>query len=589
MPLRQPILVVLGHVDVGKTLLLDKIRGTAVQMREAGGMTQHIGASFLPKSTIEKICEPLRSRFNINIKVPGILVIDTPGHEAFSNLRMRGGSVADMAILVIDALKGIEKQTLESLEILRARNTMFVIAFNKIDRIPGWKPMNTFSFLESISKQEASVREDLENRIYMLMGELSKLGILADRFDRIKNFAKTVAIIPTSAVTGEGIAELLAAVSGMAQAYMSSRLSYTEGPAKGVVLEVKEEVGLGPTLDVIIFDGILRRGDIIVVGSLEKPIISHVRAILMPKPLDEMMSPEDKFKNVDEVVAAAGVKVVAPDIENAIAGAPFIVVDKPENVEKISNDVMNEIRSIRISTDKIGVIIKADALGTLEAFTSYVKSMNIPVRLADVGPVSRRDIIEAFISKELNKYYGCVFAFNVKVLPDAKDEASSKGIPIFYNNIIYRVVEEYQEWVGKLKLEERQKEMSALILPGAIKVLPGYVFRKSDPAIFGVEVLSGRIKSGYPLMKENGQLVGTIQQIQEMGKPLQEAVKGQSIAISVKGDIYIGRNVRENEILYVKVPETHLKIILTKYRSELSQDEIILLEKLAKLYFETKA
>ncbi|MEM3832569.1 MAG: translation initiation factor IF-2 [Thermoprotei archaeon] len=588
MPLRQPILVVLGHVDVGKTLLLDKIRGTAVQMREAGGITQHIGASFLPKSTIEKICESLKTRFNINIRVPGILVIDTPGHEAFSNLRVRGGSVADMAILVIDALKGIEKQTLESLEILKARNTMFVIAFNKIDRIPGWKPMNTFSFLESISRQENTVYENLENRIYTLMGELSKLGILADRFDRVKNFAKTVAIIPTSAVTGEGIAELLAAVSGMAQAYISLRLSYTEGPARGVVLEVKEEVGLGPTLDVIIFDGILRRGDLIVVGSLEKPIISHVRAILMPKPLDEMMSPEDKFKNVNEVIAAAGVKVVAPDIESAVAGAPFIVVDKPENIEKISNDVMNEIRSIRISTDRIGVIIKADALGTLEAFTSYVKSMNIPVRLADVGPVSRRDIIEAFISKEHNRYYGCVFAFNAKVLPDAKDEASSKGIPIFYNNIIYRIVEEYREWVEKLKLEERQKELSTLILPGAIKVLPGYVFRKNDPAIFGVEILSGRIRSGYPLMKENGQLVGTILQIQEMGKPLQEAIKGQSVAISVKGDIYIGRNVKENEILYVKIPETHLKMILTKYRSELSQDEIILLEKLTKLYFETK-
>lgn len=589
MPLRQPILVVLGHVDVGKTLLLDKIRGTAVQMREAGGMTQHIGASFLPRSTIEKICEPLKSRFNISIKVPGILVIDTPGHEAFSNLRMRGGSVADMAILVIDALKGIEKQTLESIEILKARKTMFVIAFNKIDRIPGWRPVNTFSFLESFSNQESFVREDLENRIYMLMGELSKLGILADRFDRVKNFAKVIAIIPTSAVTGEGIAELLAAVSGMAQAYMSSRLSYTEGPAKGVVLEVKEEVGLGPTLDVIIFDGILRRGDIIVVGSLEKPIVSHVRAILMPKPLDEMMSPEDKFKSVDEVVAAAGIKVVAPDIENAIAGAPFIVVDKPDNIEKISNEVMNEVRSIRISTDKIGVIIKADALGTLEAFTNYVKSMNIPVRLADVGPVSRRDVIEAFISKELNKYYGCIFAFNVKVLPDAKDEATSKGIPIFYNNIIYRIVEEYNEWIEKLKLEERQKELSTLILPGSVKILPGYVFRKSDPAIFGVEVLSGRVKPGYPLMKENGQVVGTIQQIQEMGKPLQEALKGQSVAISVKGDIYIGRNVKENEILYVRVPEEHLKIILTKYKSELSQDEIILLEKLSKLYFETKA
>jgi translation initiation factor 5B len=587
MPLRQPILVVLGHVDVGKTLLLDKIRGTAVQMREAGGMTQHIGASFLPKSTIEKICEPLKSRFNINIKVPGILVIDTPGHEAFSNLRMRGGSVADMAILVIDALKGIEKQTLESLEILKARKTMFVIAFNKIDRLPGWKPMNTFSFLDSFFRQDETVREDLDNKIYMLIGELAKLGIVADRFDRVKNFAKVVAIIPTSAVTGEGIAELLAAVSGMAQAYMTSRLVYTEGPAKGVVLEVKEEVGLGPTLDVIIFDGILRKGDTIIVGSLEKPIISHVRTILMPKPLDEMMSPEDKFKSVDEVVAAAGVKVVAPDIEGAIAGAPFIVAEKIEDINRISNEIMNEIRSIRISTDKVGVIIKADALGTLEAFTNYVKSMNIPVRLADVGPVSRRDIIEAFVSRELNKYYGCIFAFNVKVLPDAKDEAASKGIPIFYNNIIYRIVEEYQEWVEKIKLEERQKELSTLILPGAVKILPGYIFRKSEPAIFGVEVIFGRIKPGYPLMKENGFVVGIIQQIQEMGKPLPEALKGQSVAISVKGDIYIGRNVKENEVLYVKIPEDHVKILLTKYKSELTQEEFMLLEKLSKLYFET--
>jgi translation initiation factor 5B len=587
MPLRQPILVVLGHVDVGKTLLLDKIRGTAVQMREAGGMTQHIGASFLPKSTIEKICEPLKSRFNINIKVPGILVIDTPGHEAFSNLRMRGGSVADMAILVIDALKGIEKQTLESLEILKARKTMFVIAFNKIDRLPGWKPMNTFSFLDSFFRQDETVKEDLDNKIYMLIGELAKLGIVADRFDRVKNFAKVVAIIPTSAVTGEGIAELLAAVSGMAQAYMTSRLVYTEGPAKGVVLEVKEEVGLGPTLDVIIFDGILRKGDTIIVGSLEKPIISHVRTILMPKPLDEMMSPEDKFKSVDEVVAAAGVKVVAPDIEGAIAGAPFIVAEKIEDINRISNEIMNEIRSIRISTDKVGVIIKADALGTLEAFTNYVKSMNIPVRLADVGPVSRRDIIEAFVSRELNKYYGCIFAFNVKVLPDAKDEAASKGIPIFYNNIIYRIVEEYQEWVEKIKLEERQKELSTLILPGAVKILPGYIFRKSEPAIFGVEVIFGRIKPGYPLMKENGFVVGIIQQIQEMGKPLPEALKGQSVAISVKGDIYIGRNVKENEVLYVKIPEDHVKILLTKYKSELTQEEFMLLEKLSKLYFET--
>ncbi len=582
--LRQPILVVLGHVDVGKTLLLDKIRGTAVQYREAGGITQHIGASLLPREVIEHMIAPLSRMFRIKIRIPGLLIIDTPGHEAFANLRRRGGSVADMAILVIDVMKGFEKQTYESIEILKARKTPFVVALNKIDRIPGWKPMNTTSFLESFAKQSPEVRNYLETMLYKVVGEFAKLGFRAERIDRVRDFTRTVAIIPTSAVTGEGIAELLAAVSGLAQAYMTSQLAYTSGPAKGVVLEVKEEPGLGTTIDVIIFDGILRKTDLIVVGGLEKPVITRIRALLMPKPLDEMRSPEDKFLHVEEVVAATGVKIAAPDLEGAVAGAPMMAVWDERDVEKVVKSIMEEVAAIRVKTDKEGVIVKADALGSLEALVSYLRSFEIPVRLADVGPVSRRDVIEASVSRSLNKYYGCILAFNVKVLEDARIEASSRGIKVFVSNIIYRLVEEYQEWVEELRRREEMAELSKLILPGMIRILPGFVFRRSNPAIVGVEVLAGRIRPGYPLMKEDGTVIGQIKQIQESGNPLDEARKGAEVAISIRGRAFVGRNIREGDVLYVKVPEDHVNRLLSRYGHLLSGDEKELLYMLKRRY-----
>lgn len=584
MRLRQPILVVLGHVDVGKTMLLDKIRGTAVQLREAAGITQHIGASLLPKSTIEEICKPLMKKFRIQIRVPGLLIIDTPGHEAFSNLRRRGGSVADMAILVIDVLKGFERQTYESLDILRSRKVPFVVALNKIDRIPGWEPVKTYSFLESFEAQAKLVKEFLERKLYEVVATFANLGFSAERIDRVKDFRRTVAIIPTSAMTGEGIAELLAAVSGLAQVYMTSKLAYTSGPAKGVVLEVKEEPGLGSTIDSIIFDGIIKRGDIIIVGGLEKPVITKVRALLMPKPLDEMRSPEDKFTNIEEVTAAAGVKIVAPGLEGAIAGAPLRVIYDKSEIEKVSKEIMEEITSVRVKTDKEGVIVKADTLGSLEALVSYLKLHNVPVRLGDVGVVSRRDIIEARVSRDLNKYYGCVLAFNVKILEEAKEEALVSGIKIFRSNVIYILLEEYQKWVKALREAEKAIDFSKLILPGAVKVLPGYVFRRSNPAIFGVEVIMGRIKPGYPLMKEDGKIMGNILQIQESGQPLKEASKGSSVAISVRGRIFIGRNVKEGETLYVNVPKNHIEILLSKYQEELSDEEIKYLKKLRMKY-----
>ena len=573
MPVRQPIVCVLGHVDTGKTLLLDKIRKTSVQAREAGGITQHIGASFFPVDTLKQLCGSLLSMVKGEIEIPGLLVVDTPGHEAFTNLRRRGGSVADIAILVIDVLRGFETQTYECIEVLKARKTPFLVAANKIDRIPGWKSYPDTPFLKTYQMQNPYVKQDLDNRIYDIIGTFSRLGFRADRFDRIKDFTKTVAVVPTSAKTGEGITELLMVLVGLTQQYLKKRLQTTEGPAKGTVLEVKEEPGLGLTLNTIIYDGVLRKDDLIVVGGKEKPIVTRIRAILVPKPLDEIRDPRDKFSSVNSVSAAAGVKIAAPELEAALAGAPLYAVPQGEDPQKYVKLVSEEIEKIRIITDIDGVVLKADTLGSLEAIAESLKRNSVPIRLADVGDVSKRDVVEAGVVKEHEPLYGVVLAFNVKVLPDAEEEARNRSIKIFHENIIYRLVDDYLSWLRTKQEAKLEKEFETLIKPGKIRILEGYVFRRAKPAIVGVEILAGKIKPKYRLVRaKDGEDVGEIQQIQEKGKALPEARQGMQVAISIDKPL-VGRHIFEKDVLYVKVPEAHAKALLTTFVDKLTMEE----------------
>ncbi|MEM3695885.1 MAG: translation initiation factor IF-2 [Candidatus Bathyarchaeia archaeon] len=573
MSIRQPIVCVLGHVDTGKTLLLDKIRKTSVQAREAGGITQHIGASFFPVDTLKQLVGPLLSMVKGELEIPGLLVIDTPGHEAFTNLRKRGGSVADIAILVIDILRGFEAQTYECIEILKARKTPFLVAANKIDRIPGWNSYPDTPFMKAYQMQDAYVKQDLDNRIYDIIGVFSRLGFRADRFDRIRDFTKTVAIVPTSAKTGEGITELLMVLVGLTQQYLKKELQTTRGPAKGTVLEVKEEPGLGLTLNTIVYDGTLRKDDLIVVGGKEKPIVTRIRAILVPKPLDEIRDPRDRFSSVDSVSAAAGVKIVAPDLEGALAGAPLYAVGEGEKVDDYVKAVSEEIERIRIATDVEGVVLKADTLGSLEAIAENLKRNNVPVRLADVGDVSKRDVTEASVVREHEPYYGVVLAFNVKVLPDAQEEANAKGVQIFQEKIIYHLIDNYLSWLKSQREAKIEQEFANLVKPAKIQIMEGYVFRRAKPAIVGVEVLAGKIKPKLALIRaEDGEEVGEIQQIQEKGKALPEAGKGMQVAISLDKPI-VGRHIFEKDILYVKVPEQHAKALQTMFMDKLSVEE----------------
>ena len=572
----------LGHVDTGKTSLLDKIRGSAVQLREAGGLTQQIGASFFPLDTLVAITRQLITDFEATVKIPGLLVIDTPGHEAFANLRRRGGSVADVAILVIDVMHGFENQTYESLEILKSRKTPFIVAANKIDRIDGWRSNENIPLLASYEKQQPLVKEDLDNRLYIMMGTLSRQGFASERFDRVRDFTKNIAIVPVSAKTGEGLGELLAVLIGLTQQYMTDKLEVSSGHALGTVLEVTEETGLGTTINAIIYDGVLRSDETIVIGGKEGPISTSIRAILLPQPLDEIRDPKKRFNAVDEAPAASGVKIAAPNLEDAVPGAPLIAVGGEMTLERALEEVSSELERLRISTDNVGIILKTDTLGSLEALTESLRARNVPIRLADIGNISRREVMEALSVKYEEPLYGVILAFNVKPLPDAEREAHDQRIKIFQNDIIYNLMDEYTTWMEEEREAKARKEFDALVKPGKIEVMEGFIFRRAKPAIFGTLVLRGSISPNTLMINLEGTRVGRITQIQESGEAISVAEEGKEVAVSMPRPI-VGRHIKERDVLLVEVPEKDAKLLRDKFSGRLTAGALEALRELTEL------
>ena len=572
--IRAPIACILGHIDHGKTSLLDYVRGTIVQQREAAGITQHIGASYFPTHDIKEFLKKSKQEFaDKEINLPGLLIVDTPGHAAFMNLRRRGGAVADIAILVIDVTAGTMPITWESVRILRERKTPFVIAANKIDRITGWKSKKDADFLDTYNSQKPHVKDFLDEKLLSIIGNFLEEGFKGiDRYDKIKDFTKKIAIIPTSAKTGEGISTLLMVLMGLVQQYLTQNLKFSEGAAKGVVLEVKKEKGQGITLDVLIYDGVVHKGDEFIVGGLEKPIKSKVRALLIPKPMDEIRDPRQKFDQEDFVSAAAGIKILAPNIDDVVAGSPFKTIIDPSQEDVVYSEIEEEVQSIRIKTDKAGVVLKADTLGSLEALENHFTSNGVKISIADVGPIKKEDIINANIVKGLDPYSAAVLGFNVPILPEAKAQATTDNIRIFTNNVIYRLLEEYIEYAETRKAEDTAKGLSELILPAKVSMMPDFIFRNSNPAVFGVHVDLGILYPRVPLITQNGKKVRRIHQIQDKGKTLEKANKDEEVAVSIRG-VEIGKDIEKDEILYVSVPESHVRQLLSKFVNELTTDQ----------------
>jgi translation initiation factor 5B len=567
--IRQPIISVLGHVDSGKTTLLDCIRGSCVVDKEAGRITQHIGASEIPIENIRTICGDLTKKIGIDLKIKGLLFIDTPGHEAFFTLRKRGGSIADLAILIIDINEGFQQQTEESLGFLKTFKTPFVVAATKVDRIMGWQNCSK-CFNENLKMQSDRVKDKLDELVYKIVGQFSTRGFESERFDRVEDFTKQIAIVPCSGTTGEGIPDLLMLIAGLSQKFLGDKIEIKSEIGKGTVLEIKEFRGLGMTMDVILYDGVIRKNDFLVIGGKEM-IVTKVKALLAPEPLKEMRV-EKSFRPIEEAHAAAGVKISANDMDKISAGSPLRSVRKESDVETVRHEIEQEIEEIEIETDAEGILIKTDTLGSLEAMIKILKDMGLSIKKAKVGSIQRCDIMDC---KPLQK--PLIFAFNVPVSDEIREMAKDNGVKIFSSNIIYTIIEDYKKWDEEQKRNKEGKLLEMAVHPGRMKILPGYVFRQSKPAIFGVEVLAGTIKTGYKLSKK-GEFIGEIKELQSKGENITEAKMGDKVAVSVSG-ITVGRHVKEGDTLDVILEQKDLDL-LEKVLNKLRPDEKQLLEEM---------
>ncbi|MFH1211750.1 MAG: translation initiation factor IF-2 [Candidatus Woesearchaeota archaeon] len=578
--IRSPILSVLGHVDHGKSSILDAIRESNIVATEAGAITQAIGASIVPLDVIKKRCGSLLKNMKMEFTIPGLLFIDTPGHAAFTSLRKRGGALADIAILVVDINEGFRPQTTEAVEILKASKTPFVIAANKLDLVSGFQIKDRESSLLSlIAKQNEAVSQAVDQKIYNLVGALfEKFGFQSDRFDRLEDFTKQIAIVPCSAKTMTGISELLMVITGLVQKFLQDSLKIdAHGPAKGVVLEVKETEGLGRTLDVIIYDGSLKTGDAIIIGSLGEPIVTKVRALFEPMPLMEMRDKKSKYKPVKEVFAAIGVKVSAPDIENVTAGMPLFAC-RGDDADEIKQCIMKEIEETEIETDESGLIIKADTIGSLEALGMLLKERGIQIRKAGVGNISKKDIAEAESNFEQEPEMAVILGFNVEILKDAGDNPNVK---IILGDVIYKLIDQLAEWQESLEKKLEQDQLKDLARPCKIEMLQNCTFRQCNPAIFGVEISAGTLKTGTMLMKKDGSRLAAVKSMQAEKESLNEAEKGTQLALSLPG-VTCGRQINEGDILYSDIDELSFRK-LRELKRYLTPDEKEILKEIAEI------
>lgn len=551
MQMRQPIVSVLGHVDHGKTSFLDYIRSTRVAEREAGRITQHIGATEVPREEIHDICCHLMMGKELDI--PGLLFIDTPGHNAFTTLRARGGALADLAVLVVDINEGLKPQTIESIHLLKSYRTPFVIAANKIDLIWGYKSKPK-PFILNYTKQSARVTERFEELFYNLVGNLTTEGINADRYDRVTDFMGTFGIVPISAKTGEGIEDLIMVLGGLAQRFLEEQLVQEdeEGPGEATVLEVKEEKGLGKTLDVILFKGTLQRDDSIVIGG-KQVTTTRVKAILKPKPMDEIRDPREKFTRLDKVYAASGMKILAPNLENVVSGASLKVVRGDMN-ETISEVCEESTAHVECSED--GIMIKADAIGSLEALAKELSNEGVKIKSAEIGDISRKDIINCATKPDpMNRV---LLGFNVKLLPDALEERENSDIQVITDSIIYKIVENHVEWSREKKKELEAGSRLEIIYPAKFLFLPDHTFRINKPAVVGVRILAGKLRPGMRLLRQDGKIFGRIKSIRSGDDNLKEAIMGAEVAIAVE-NAQVGRHFKEGDVLYTDIPAADAK------------------------------
>lgn len=593
--LRSPISCIMGHVDTGKTKLLDKIRHTSVQEGEAGGITQQIGATQFSKETLQIQTQCMQATQPFTISIPGLLMIDTPGHESFSNLRSRGSSLCDIAILVIDLMHGLEPQTIESINLLKRKRTPFIVALNKIDRCYGWKSVPDTPIQEALANQDENCRREFKDRTDQIIVQLMELSLNACLYWDNDDLAGTLCLVPTSAVTGEGVPDLLKTLICLSQTRQCEQLQYME-VVQCTVLEVKAIEGLGHTVDVVLVNGTLREGDTIVVSTMDGPVVTNIRALLTPPPNREMRV-KSEYVHHQQLSGAVGIKIVAPDIGRALAGTPVMVVRYSEGDElsDVMEDVQSDLTKLMkgLQTDSKGVMVHASTLGALEALLQYLREEckpPIPVSFINIGPIRKKDVTRASIMHEKKlPEYATILAFDVPMDAEARNLAEECNVQVFSAEIIYHLFDQFNAYMQRLNEKKKEEASAVVVFPCVLKILPQCVFNKKDPIVIGVEVLEGTLRLNTPLCLPGvGLDIGRVTKIESNHKEVTVGKKGTQVSIRIVNEsnptLTYGRQFDDKINLYSKMNRGAIDALKDYFKDEMTKDDWTLTIKLKKVF-----
>lgn len=586
---RSPVICVLGHVDTGKTKLLDYIRKTHIQDNEAGGITQQIGATFVPPTAIEEQCRNVKTK--ATLEMPGLLIIDTPGHESFTNLRSRGSSLCDIAILVIDIMHGLENQTIESIELLKKRRTPFIVALNKIDRLYEWRSNLRKDVEDLINGQQANTKLEFQKRSQEVIVQLAEQSINAQLFYQNPDPKTYVSLVPTSAHSGDGMGNLINLVVQLTQTMLAKRIKYIPDQLDATVLEVKAIPGLGTTIDVVIINGHLKEGDKIVLAGHDGPIVTHIRSLLVPQPLKELRV-KSPYEELKVVYGSMGVKIAAHDLDKAVAGLQLYVGHKETEIERLKElcwaQFGDAMKSIKCS-DR-GVYVQASTLGSLEALLEFLKDMKIPYSGIRIGPVVKRDVMRASIMLDQSPDHAVILAFDVKIERDAQEYADSVGVKIFSADIIYHLFDKFKAYKEQLYNQRKEANKHLAVYPCRLRILPNCIYNKRDPIVVGVAIEDGLLVPGTPIaIPEKGLDLGRVSSLEHDHKTVEVAKKGQEVCIKIDncgsdGAKLYGRHFDHNDLLYSKISRESIDVMKEYFRNDLEKSDWQLMIQLKKLF-----
>uniref|UniRef100_A0AAR2K128 Eukaryotic translation initiation factor 5B n=1 Tax=Pygocentrus nattereri TaxID=42514 RepID=A0AAR2K128_PYGNA len=589
--LRAPVVCVLGHVDTGKTKILDKLRHTHVQDGEAGGITQQIGATNVPLETIIEQTKMVKNFDRENVKIPGMLIIDTPGHESFSNLRNRGSSLCDIAILVVDIMHGLEPQTLESINLLKEKKCPFIVALNKIDRLYDWKKSPETDVVATLKKQKKNTKDEFDERAKAVIVEFAQQGLNAALYFENKDPRTFVSLVPTSAHSGDGMGNLIGLLVELTQTMLARRLAHCD-ELRAQVMEVKALPGMGTTIDVILINGRLREGETIIVPGVEGPIVTQIRGLLLPPPLKELRV-KNQYEKHKEVCTSQGVKILGKDLEKTLAGLPLLVAHKEDEVPVLKDELIRELKQTlnAIKLEEKGVYVQASTLGSLEALLEFLRTSKVPYSGINIGPVHKKDVMKASTMLEHDPQYAVILAFDVKIERDSQEMADSLGVRIFSAEIIYHLFDAFTKYREDYKKQKQDEFKHIAVFPCKLRILPQFIFNSRDPIVMGVSVEAGVLKTGTPLCVPSKGFVdiGIVTSIEVNHKPVDTAKKGQEICVKIEpipGEApkMYGRHFEAVDIIVSKITRQSIDALKNWFRDEMQKPDWQLIMELKKTF-----